>query len=283
MLFRYVFFTMAVWWFVTTFEANAETSPMDYARTYYAEWIGVSAPVMAKRFRDQLTGADVAIDNYKGRRLLLYSFDSGDFANTPKEEMLFHQLRLLNAISFSSNTANIAVIGFTYGSFIFPRTHPIQFTNICDSMQFPLVNLTNVATGLPQPYRILSMPSGIFIDKNGVIVDIFWGPMNEQSLHMMVKMDDWRENPRPVPLVPPPDMSRIVPREMPAWTLYVFRRPLAATSVFKREYARRGTVYDKTLIPSDSVGKLDEIEGSVLKESVREGDPIRKSQFWTPK
>lgn len=261
---------------------QTQASPLDYAKSYYSNWVGVPAPSLPRTVRDRLSGPPVSMADYRGRRLLLCSFDAGDFVNAAKEGPLVSQLLAIDKTLHAGDGTNIAVIGFTYGAiFFFPdRFHLSQ--QIRDLTSFPIVNLTNVGRDLPQPYRILCMPSGIAIDKNGIIVAVYLEPLTETILSKAIQEPDWSAPPRPVPLSKPPDMAKIIPHEMRTWTLYVFRQSLPAASIFRREYARRGIVYDETAIPSDSIDKLNEIEGKVLHVPVAEGDPIRRSQFIAP-
>jgi hypothetical protein len=248
------------------------------AQDYYAKWIGVRAPDFGAEVFDRLGGREISIHDFKGRRLLLYSFDAGDFVNLPDHNSLLAELEALNHVLHDGPGTNIAVIGFTYGiSYFLPDARvPARLQELS---KFPIVNLTHTGRDLSQPYRILSMPSGILIDRNGVIVDIVLQPMDANCLRQVAEEPDWNKPVARAPVIPPPDMATLVPREMPAWTVYVFGQDLASGTVFRRSHARVHTVYDKTAIPDDAVERLKEVEGKLLKHEVKQGAPLRKSQF----
>ena len=282
------FITILSCWFLINSEAWADTentgtvsrlSPVEYAKIYYSHWIGTPAPALPVTIRDRLTGPSISLADYGGHRIILCSFDAGDFVSAPKEGPLVSQLLAIDRVLRANDRTNVAVIGFTYGGmFFFPeRAQPSQ--QIRDLTRFPVVNLTNIGRDLPQPYRILCMPSGLVIDRNGIIIAVYLEPLTETILNRAVQEQDWPAPPRPVPLISAPEMAKIIPREMQTWTLYIFGQSLPAGGPFKREYATRGNVYDEEDIPVDSIDKLGEIEGKILQVPVAEGDPIRRSQF----
>ena len=59
---------------------------------YYDQWIGCKAPPI--QF-DQSDRVQYAESSYKGKRVLLYSFDAGNFCNAPKMPALLNQLTTL--------------------------------------------------------------------------------------------------------------------------------------------------------------------------------------------
>lgn len=246
------------------------------AKEYYANWIGVPAPDFGVTVRDRIHGLEVDLANLNGKRVLLYSFEAGDFVNAPKEDALLQELKALNTALAKSVGTNVAIVSFTYGAMFFLSEPPPCIQELA---RFPVVNLTSIGRDLCQPYRVLCMPSAIVVDGNGIIIDVFLGPMTASRFTKAVQEPDWSKPTRPIPQMASPDMATIIPREMPTWGLYVFRQDLSAGTEFKREYARRTAVYDQEDVPPDAVRKLKEIEGQILKCRVTEGCPVRKSYF----
>ena len=87
-------------------------------QAYYAQWIGVKAPEFNINVSDRNKGNPLRIQDYRDKRLLLYSFDAGNFVQLPDEAALVTQLGALNRI-WNQPTNDSAIIGFTYGVMFF--------------------------------------------------------------------------------------------------------------------------------------------------------------------
>src|SRR5947207_15921312 len=53
--------------------------------SYYDSWVGVKAPEIGSAAVDRTTGPAVRLKAFSGKRVLLFSFDSGDFRRQPDE------------------------------------------------------------------------------------------------------------------------------------------------------------------------------------------------------
>ena len=148
-----------------------------------------------------------------------------------------------------------------------------------DLTRFPIINLTNIGRSLAQPYRLLCTPAVIVVDRNGVIVDIFRGPLKQEVLLNAAIGPDWMEEKHFPPAAPHPNMAQLNPREREMWTLYVFEKDLNKGTSFSRAFATRGSVDSKHKIPSNVVTRLDAINGKILNRFVRKGEPICEEYF----
>ena len=90
--------------------ANAGGRAPEIVR-YYDQWIGCKAPPIQFDQSDRIQYAE---PNYNGKRVLLYSFDAGNFCDAPNMPALLKELTALqNARAAAAGT--LYVIGYTRG------------------------------------------------------------------------------------------------------------------------------------------------------------------------
>ena len=158
---------------------------------YFSEWIGVKAPEFSPPIQDRITGPQILLSNFRGKRILLYSFNAGDFVNVPNNEYLLAELRALERVR-STSARYLVVIGFTYGADFFLPGNNLG-TDVKKLTCFPIVNLNNKRGDydLPLPYNLLHAPSSIVIDQNGIIIAIYPQPMTEAVFQQVASIKDW--------------------------------------------------------------------------------------------
>jgi hypothetical protein len=84
-----------------SFTASLAAPPKN-TMDFYNQWIGCKAPNLGFIECDRLEYLE---DSPKGKKILLYSFNSGDFVNGPNEETLLAELTSLKkALSQASET-----------------------------------------------------------------------------------------------------------------------------------------------------------------------------------
>ncbi|MGA2801376.1 MAG: SAF domain-containing protein [Verrucomicrobiota bacterium] len=249
-------------------------------RDYYSQWIGVPAPEFSCPLRDRSDdGPELRLQDYKGKRLLLVAFDTGDFVDGPRnEKTLIQQLTVLHNLRQQYST-NVAVIGFTYGPMFFtPDINPP--TAIKDLTDFPVVNNNKLRHApLPEPYNLLQRwPSLLAIDKHGVVIGIYSPPLVESNMVHACAIDNWTNN------------VRLPPREVPSevvtnwscrnyWVVFAYAKDLNSGSKFQKGFGRMKRVYLADEVPVDEVSGLKTLEGMKLRRDVKAGDTIRKSDF----
>src|ERR1035437_9638588 len=188
-------------------------------QTYYAQWVGVQAPEFNADVKDRNKGNPLQIQDYRGKRLLLYSFDAGNFVERPDESALVTQLGALNRI-WNHSTNDSAIIGFTYGAMFFLpgfQEPPLDVKALTD---FPVVN--NTIIQLDEPYNLLQRwPGAILIDRNGIIVEICPQAMTEKQLAEVVSRPDWKGKPRSLPKSDPPELVKNYSSRKP-FVIYVY-------------------------------------------------------------
>ena len=244
-------------------------------QAYYALWIGVRAPEFNTDIKDRNDGGLLRIQDYHGKRLLLFSFDAGDFVRLPDEAALMAQLGVLKR-AFNYSADDTAIIGFTYGTMFF-LPYKQKRLDIKSLTEFPMVNNANIE--LKEPYNLLQRwPSAILIDRNGIIVEICPQTMTEKQLVEAVSKPEWEGKPHSLPVSDPPELVKNYSSRKP-FVIYVYGRNLERGSQFQHDSGHLGNVYLKSDVPMDSVTSLKKEEGKTLRASVRKGDPIRKSDF----
>jgi hypothetical protein len=250
-------------------------------RAYYSKWIGVRAPEFPHLFSQrQNDSSELHLHDYQGKRLLLISFNSGDFVNRSRDEAtLMNQLRILHNLKQQQST-NVAVIGFTYDpAFFMPDilNSPPEIIKVTD---FPIVNCNKLRHDpLQEPYNLLQRwPSLLVIDKTGVIIGVYSPPLLESNIVQAITINDWLGN------------IRLSPREeAPAavtnwscrkfWVVFAYTKDLIQGSKFKTEFGKMKRVYFADEIPVDEVSGTKVFEGLKLKKNVKAGEAIRNSDF----
>ena len=173
------------------FTAFAFAEPPKEIVEYYEQWIGCKSPKL--RFVD-CDRIQYLNRNPKGNKVLLYSFDSGDFVNAPDLEKLFSELSSLNKVR-SDFSEDLIVIGFTYGVMYNPCLSdgseiPEKIEKIS---RFPIINLNSRKdeNSLGEPFELLKRPGAILIDVNGVICKMFLNSMSEDDFREAIKFPPW--------------------------------------------------------------------------------------------
>ena len=244
-------------------------------QAYYAQWLGVPAPESKQALRDRGKGDRLRIDAFRGNRLLLFSFNAGNFVDPPDKATLVPQLTALDRIR-KLHTNDLAVVGFTYGvMFFLPGKEPSP--EIKAVTDFPIVNSANIE--LNEPYNLLQRwPSAILIDRNGIIIGIYPKTLTEQQLAEALLEPDWNGKLRPAPNTTPSELVRNYSSRKP-FLIHVYRKDVARGVQFQSDMGERGKVYLNEEVPQDAVKSLKEVEGKTLRTSVRKGDPIRRIDF----
>ena len=172
-------------------------------KEYYPKWVGVRAPALGTAGLDH-DKKPVNLPAFRGKRVLLFSFDAGNFNRGPDEKALLANLRALDKAIKTVGRDKLAVVGFTEGmQFIWPDA-PKPDGELGKLSDFPMVS--SIATSLRkfnEPYNLLLEPSGILIDSKGVLRAFYDHPMTEKELLEAVALGDWDKPVRPAPVEDP--------------------------------------------------------------------------------
>jgi hypothetical protein len=258
---------------VCALAATGADRPPEIVR-YYDQWIGCKAPPI--QF-DQSDRTQYAESSYRGKRVLLYSFDAGNFCDAPNMPALLKGLTALHE-SRSAVTEPLHVIGYTRGTMWSPclaelTTNQIP-REIDEVSHFPVVNLNNKRDegALGEPYELLKCgPSAILIGTNGLICKIFPHPMTEVDFKVAVSASPWTAEMKE----PPEETSKQVWDKTPKKDVIVARRDIASGTVLAHRYVVVDTVAESVLPKSffrpDGFSNL---VGRVLLHEAREGQPL---------
>lgn len=162
-------------------------------------WVGVRAPEFGPNVRDRLLGDRLTLKQFEGRKLLLYSFRSGDFVNGADPSVFPENLRRLQRGVERSGVEDVAIIGITSGIWTFlPDAE--QTEELRALSRFPIVvGLRSADCTKPNPYRLLDCYGGMVIDRNGVIQSVHAAPMTEAQIQTALQQPDWPQPVRPAP------------------------------------------------------------------------------------
>ena len=158
---------------------------------YYAGWVGCKPPPI---YLDQSDRTNYAEASYKGKRVLLYSFDAGNFVDSANLPRLTLELQALQHARTNSATGFV-VIGFTRGLLWSPCLGTTNLPKEIDAVsRFPIVNLNNKRheNALGEPYELLMSPGGILIGTNGIICSVFSKNMTEQDFKSLDSFPEWQ-------------------------------------------------------------------------------------------
>ena len=89
-------------------------------KEYYPRWVGVRAPELGQAGRDH-DDMPVTLSSFRGKRVLLFSFDAGNFNREPDEQALLANLRALDKAIKTVGRDKLAVI------------HPMRFSPHSDT------------------------------------------------------------------------------------------------------------------------------------------------------
>jgi hypothetical protein len=157
---------------------------------YYKKWVGCKAPPISFDRSDRTNYMEATL---KGKQVLLYGFDAGNFVDGPNLSRLTAELQSLHQVR--TNLANpFLVIGYTRGVLWGPLrgTEPIP-REIEEASRFPIVNLNNKRheNALGEPYDLLMSPGGILVGTNGIICSVFLQPMTPDDFKSIVSIPAW--------------------------------------------------------------------------------------------
>lgn len=258
---------------VSALAATGAERPPEIVR-YYDQWVGCKAPPI--QF-DQSDRTQYAESSYRGKRILLYSFDAGNFCDSPNMPALLKELTALQEVR-SAATEPLYVIGFTRGTMWSPCLAELATNQIPKEVdevsRFPVVNLNNKRDegALGEPYELLkSGPSAILIGTNGVICRIFPHPMTEVDFRVAVSASPWTAAMQ----APPNETSKQVWDRTPKKDVIVARRDITTGTVLAHRYVVVDTVAE-SMIPESFFrpNGFSNVLGRVLLKEVREGQPL---------
>ncbi len=239
-------------------------------KQYRERWLGVKAPPLTNLW-DRITGPMISLEDYRGQKVLLYSFDAGNFVDAPDENKLIEDLEDLHR-TWAPSVLDRQVIGFTRGVMFFGMGKMAE--SIQGLTNFPVVNLNNrrEELALHEPYDILVQPSAIVIDRNGVIVGIFAGREMPESLQMAASLTSWDGVPRE-----PPERSSILSssEQQQEVVTVVAARDLAEGSVIGIvDLARDKVPIQQLPMKWVSIDDARRLLGMTLKKSLKKGQSI---------
>jgi hypothetical protein len=172
-------------------------------QAYYSGWVGVRAPEIGESGRDH-NDKPVSLAAFRGRRVLLFSFDAGNFNRAPDEEVVLATLRALDKAVEAAGRDKLAVVGFTQGmAFVWPDA-PKPGGELGRLSNFPVISaISSVNRKFNEPYNLLLQPGAILIDGKGVLRTFYDHPPSERELLDAVALADWDKPVRPAPAEDP--------------------------------------------------------------------------------
>jgi hypothetical protein len=172
-------------------------------KEFYGRWVGVRAPELGQAGRDQ-GGKLVTLSSFRGKRVLLFSFDAGEFGRAADEKALLANLRALDRAINTAGRDKVAVIGFTQGmQFVWPTARKPE-GELGKLSDFPVVSASSTALRkFNDPYNLMLQPGAILIDSQGILRAFYDHPLTERELVDAVALGDWDKPVRPVPVEDP--------------------------------------------------------------------------------
>ncbi len=161
-------------------------------RTYFKKWIGVPAPSIGPAARTGMNGPSITIEAFRGKRLLLFSFDAGNFVGGGRPlDQIADDLVAVNKVLADAGAGRFAAVGFTEGTqFFFPEDGLSEpMLALRHLPKFPLAPITN--RHFKEPYSMLLRPGGIVIDRNGIIIAVYPRPMKPDEIAAVSGLPDW--------------------------------------------------------------------------------------------
>jgi hypothetical protein len=183
--------------------ANPDDARRAQIKEYYPRWVGVRAPELGPEGRDH-DGKPVTLSSFRGKRMLLFSFDAGNFNRPPDEKALLANLRALDQAIKTVGREKLVVVGFTQGmQFIWPRA-PRPDGELGKVSDFPMVSsIPTAIRKFNEPYNLLLEPGAILIDSKGILRAFFDHPMTDRELLDALALTDWDKPVRPNPVEDP--------------------------------------------------------------------------------
>jgi hypothetical protein len=172
-------------------------------KEYYRRWVGVQSPELGEAARDR-DGKPVTLVSFRGKRMLLFSFDAGNEYREPDEKALLANLRALGKAIRSVGRENLAVVGFTEGmQFVSPGALKPD-GELEELSGFTMVSSVESAfRKFNEPYNLMLEPGAILIDSEGIFLAFYDHPLTERELSDVVALPDWEKPARPMPVEDP--------------------------------------------------------------------------------
>ena len=267
----------------STLAVNPQTDTFSLPRTdaefkdaismYYSLWHGVKAP--GTELLTSATGQQLFFPQFHGSRLMLCSFDSGNFCDSVDTDVIIDHLRPLHD-AVRNNTGDLSVVGFTYGVMFSPPFIADLPASLASIATFPVVNMTKL--DLTEPYALLArMPSSILIDGEGIIVDIRLGPLKQETLDDILDIPAWGHSSRLAPGEPPLFIKEYSHRK--PFHYYVYAKALPPGHQLQDDDIGRTNVFSKTLLPEGRLLRKSNASGKTLRDAVQAGEVVRESNF----
>jgi thiol-disulfide isomerase/thioredoxin len=141
-------------------------------------WKGVAAPPLVARTLD---GGEVSLDSFKGRRVVLNFWATWCGPCRREAPHLDRLARETDVVVLAVSDEEADVVR------AFALKHVLGYTFALEGE-------------LQAPYdRVRSLPTNMFIDRNGVIQEVLVGGLDFESLHERATAPDRTEPPRPAP------------------------------------------------------------------------------------
>ena len=171
-------------------------------KDYYSSWVGVRAPEIGDHFRDR-QNKPVSLSSFRGKRVLLFSFDSGGYSRKADEKAVLATLRALDKARQTVGRDKLAVVGFTEGALFF--TGEVKPDDDLGRLSgFPILTVVRVYSKKDnEPYNLLRKPGAVLIDSQGVLRAFYDHALSERELLDAMALGDWDKPVRPEPVEDP--------------------------------------------------------------------------------
>ena len=180
--------------------ADLEEARRAQIKEYYPKWVGVRAPELDQAGRAH-GGKIVTLASLRGKRVLLFSFDAGNFNRGADEKALLDNLRALDKAINTVGRDKLAMVGYTQGmEFVWPLA-PRPGGELGKLSDFPMVSaISSVQRKFPEPYNLMLEPGAILIDSQGILRAFYDHRLTERELLDAVALGDWDKAVRPAPV-----------------------------------------------------------------------------------
>jgi thiol-disulfide isomerase/thioredoxin len=167
-----------VWMFsIAEMSPRSRTTGRGDAR--WAEWKGVAAPPLVVRTLD---GEPLALESFKGRRVVLNFWATWCGPCRKEAPHLDRLARETDVVVLAVSDEEAGVVRR------FVEKHHLGYTFALEGQ-------------LSAPYdRVRSIPTNVFLDRNGVIQEVLVGGLDFEALHAHATAPDRAEPPRPAPV-----------------------------------------------------------------------------------